>query len=169
MHNNYIHSYTQQYIAYLQVQYIAIQSNTQLYTIVLCAGVLEVGAAPEPQALFGQTSRSRNFFQLRLENQNDKKYDNFNKICSQINNGNNEFIECAYDLKSYLLSQTISSTTTNSQITIIYYAYKHHAFNADAASLGMSAVFMCCGSKYWVSSNKISIYNFILALYLLYG
>ena len=55
------------------------------------------------------------------------------------------------------------------KITIIYYVYKHHAFNADAASLGMSAVFMCCGSKYRVSSNEISIYNFILALYLLYG
>ena len=111
-------------------------------------------------ALFGQTSRSRSlghFFQLRLENQNDKKYDNFDKALF-TNNGNIEFIECAYDLKSYLLSQTIS-TTTNGQITIIYYVYKHHAFNADAASLGMSAVFMCCGSKYRYQVTK---YLFII-------
>ena len=57
-------------------------------------------------ALFGQTSRSRSlgrFFQLWLENQNDKKHDNFDKALF-TNNGNIECIECAYDL----LSQTIS-------------------------------------------------------------
>ena len=78
------------------------------------AGGRSTAGAP---ALFGQTSRSRSlghFFQLRLENQNDKKYDNFDKALF-TNNGNIEFIECAYDLKSYLLSQTIS-TTTNGQI-----------------------------------------------------
>ena len=95
------------------------------------AGGRSTAGAP---ALFGQTSRSRSlghFFQLRLENQNDKKYDNFDKALF-TNNGNIEFIECAYDLKSYLLSQTIS-TTTNGQITIIYYVYKHHqAFSFDA-------------------------------------
>ena len=82
--------------------------------LVLCAGGRSTTGAP---ALFGQTSRSRSlghFFQLRLENQNDKKYDNFDKALF-TNNGNIEFIECAYDLKSYLLSQTIS-TTTNGQI-----------------------------------------------------
>ena len=90
------------------------------------AGGQSTAGAP---ALFGQTSRSRSlghFFQLRLEYQNDKKYDNFDIEALFTNNGNIEFIECAYDLKSYLLSQTIS-TTTHGQITIVYYVYKHHA------------------------------------------
>jgi hypothetical protein len=53
--------------------------------------------------------------------QNDKKCDNFVELALVTNNGNFEFVENTgtYNVKSYLLCQIISfSTTANSQIAI---------------------------------------------------
>ena len=128
IHNNYIHSYTQQYIAYLQVQYIAIQSNTQLQCIHNSAVRRSAGGRSSAGAsgTFWSDKPERNFFQLRLENENDKKYDNFDKICSQIMVILN-LLNVHIMVWSLICWVRPLSTTTNGQITIIYYVYKHHA------------------------------------------
>jgi hypothetical protein len=57
------------------------------------------------------------------EGQNDKKCDKFVELALLTNNGNIELLESTYNLKPYLLRQTISpfSATANGQIAISHY------------------------------------------------
>ena len=129
-------------------------------------------------------SRSRSwgaFSELQLESQNDKKCDNFEEALV-TNNGNIEFVECAYYLKSYLLCQTIS-TTANShyvydlsnlvtgkvvmsviQLQASCFDALHYVMLLCAASLHMSV-----HSLLYSCVVEVTKYLFILAFCLLFG
>ena len=106
-------------------------------------------------SLFAQTSRSRilgHFFQLRLENQNDQKYDNFDKALF-TNNGNIIYWMCIWSEVLSVESDHINYHKRPNYHNLL--CLQASCFDALRyvillCAVPLGTVFMCCGSKYQV-------------------